>query len=483
MADKIFDNYQGPTIRIGGICYTFLQETTSAVNAIPSEIEETFASCLECENASSSSSSSFGFSSSSSSIDSSSSSLGNSSSSSTANVHHRYRFCDFVDLSSSSSSSEGLTSESSSSSLEFLSQSSESSSTSSEGYSSSSSIDSDSSSSSINSSSSSDFEYFTDLIFEDYQGDTVQVGGFCYTWIEETTDPVNTTPGQIEQTYNNCGECGSNFCTGGCSLVVQFQSYHLADRMQVTDGTGVILDTGYIATGGDYAAFELTGVQCPVTVCVFAPTVNTLWALKINGCGFNVNTQGTQVDEICFTSEEDGPSIPQLDISVSWSDGDASKILFGQVWTNGQTKTVTPSYNCSLVGNGNENFNYVPTNSPPSPFSTFTEKLNASASGVSPSSVGSQQNIIQIKGIAIGTVGGTDIFQLSYTYGTQSGGAFNNYFYKYNVASMGFAKSNFTPTPPGRPLQNFQFSSITTTNGLTVSWSKTVPSAWNTCGL
>ena len=71
MASKIFQNYQGSTIRIDGVCYTFLQETVSSINADPNEIQETFDSCLECENASSSSSSSIDSSSSDSSSSSS----------------------------------------------------------------------------------------------------------------------------------------------------------------------------------------------------------------------------------------------------------------------------------------------------------------------------------------------------------------------------------------------------------------------------
>ena len=58
MADKIFNDYQGASIKIGGVCYKFDGETTSAVNADPSEVESVYASCLACETEVSSSSSS-----------------------------------------------------------------------------------------------------------------------------------------------------------------------------------------------------------------------------------------------------------------------------------------------------------------------------------------------------------------------------------------------------------------------------------------
>ena len=89
MEDKIFNEFQGNTIRVGGTCYTFVGETTSSVNTSENEIDGTYASCLECNvdsssESSSSSSSSFdsSSSSSSSSLDSSSSSNSSSSSSS-----------------------------------------------------------------------------------------------------------------------------------------------------------------------------------------------------------------------------------------------------------------------------------------------------------------------------------------------------------------------------------------------------------------
>jgi hypothetical protein len=46
---KIFNNYQGESIRINGECYKFNGETVKVANSDPSEIEETYASCLACE--------------------------------------------------------------------------------------------------------------------------------------------------------------------------------------------------------------------------------------------------------------------------------------------------------------------------------------------------------------------------------------------------------------------------------------------------
>jgi len=60
MADKIFDDYHGPSIKINGVCYKYIGETTSSKNAEPSEIGGTYDFCLECALESSSSSSSDG---------------------------------------------------------------------------------------------------------------------------------------------------------------------------------------------------------------------------------------------------------------------------------------------------------------------------------------------------------------------------------------------------------------------------------------
>jgi len=70
MANKIFDDYQGPSIKINGVCYKFIGETTEPFDSNPSEIEGEFDSCLACalESSSSNSSESIGnFSTSSSS--------------------------------------------------------------------------------------------------------------------------------------------------------------------------------------------------------------------------------------------------------------------------------------------------------------------------------------------------------------------------------------------------------------------------------
>jgi hypothetical protein len=88
MASKILKDYQGESIKIDGVCYKLVGETTAAVNTDPSELGGTYESCLEC--ALESSSSSFMYS------ESSSSSEGNSESSSSS-----------FDPMSESSSSEG----------------------------------------------------------------------------------------------------------------------------------------------------------------------------------------------------------------------------------------------------------------------------------------------------------------------------------------------------------------------------------------
>jgi hypothetical protein len=53
----ILNDYQGESIKINGVCYKFIGETTSSVNTTPDELGGTYASCLECALESSSSSS------------------------------------------------------------------------------------------------------------------------------------------------------------------------------------------------------------------------------------------------------------------------------------------------------------------------------------------------------------------------------------------------------------------------------------------
>jgi len=58
MSVKIFQDYQGSSVKIDGQCYIFVEETTEAINADPSEIGGIYDSCLQCELESSSSSTS-----------------------------------------------------------------------------------------------------------------------------------------------------------------------------------------------------------------------------------------------------------------------------------------------------------------------------------------------------------------------------------------------------------------------------------------
>jgi len=55
MANRIFDDYQGASVKINGICYKFIGETTRPFDSHPSEIEGTFDTCLACAVESSSS--------------------------------------------------------------------------------------------------------------------------------------------------------------------------------------------------------------------------------------------------------------------------------------------------------------------------------------------------------------------------------------------------------------------------------------------
>jgi len=83
MANRIFDDYQGPSVKVNGVCYKFIGETTSSVNSYPTQIQGTFDSCLECALESSSSESTVSSSSESfDNVSTSSESINNNSSSS-----------------------------------------------------------------------------------------------------------------------------------------------------------------------------------------------------------------------------------------------------------------------------------------------------------------------------------------------------------------------------------------------------------------
>jgi len=153
-------------------------------------------------------------------------------------------------------------------------------------------------------------------IFNDFQGISIRVDGECYKFIGDTVSPPNTDPSEITGTFASCLECdlestsstssesienvssesssesshiSIESCVTPCTMEIVFQAIVIPDRLIVTDGTGVLLDTGFIAGTHRYT---FNDVVCPVLVCVDATESGTQWHLAVNGCGFNIATLG-----------------------------------------------------------------------------------------------------------------------------------------------------------------------------------------------
>jgi len=188
-------------------------------------------------------------------------------------------------------------------------------------------------------------------IFKEFQGQTIRINGVCYTYTGETLDTPNSDPSEIESTFGSCLECElvstsstssesmanlssesssqSDFvdigeCTSPCDLTVQFRTFTIPDRLEVYDANGLQLDTGDISTGLSFNTYNFSQLECPITVCVYAPSAGTAWDIKINGCGMNVQERGGQVVQKCYES----PALQSSSSSQSMSSESSSSLSF-----------------------------------------------------------------------------------------------------------------------------------------------------------
>jgi hypothetical protein len=192
---------------------------------------------------------------------------------------------------------------------------------------------------------------FNSKVYEEYQGDFIRIcdpitndpimveilGDNCcweYShavtledWLDICGDfPEYSDPNDIVELPSNCFTClfsdssdssmgysesssseSINFgpCVSPCDLTVEFKTFTIPDGLKVYDNTGLQLDTGLISTGGTYNVYNFTDLECPVVVCVNAPSSGTGWALRVNGCGMDIDTSGGQVAEKCFVDEDE----------------------------------------------------------------------------------------------------------------------------------------------------------------------------------
>jgi hypothetical protein len=192
---------------------------------------------------------------------------------------------------SSSSTSEGFSESSSSTSEGF----SESSSTS-EGFSESSSSTSEGFSESSSSTSLGYSESSSSTTSEEFSESSSSTTSEGFSESSSSTTSEGFSESSSESTYPEIIE----ECNSPCDLTVRFKTYSIPDRLEVYDNNGLVLDTGSISTGSSFVQYDLTQLECPVRVCIYAPTSGTAWAVQLQGCGFNISTTGGQVVEKCF---------------------------------------------------------------------------------------------------------------------------------------------------------------------------------------
>jgi hypothetical protein len=255
-----------------------------------------------------------------------------------------------------------------------------------------------------------------DKIFNDFQGNTIKIDGVCYTFVGETTSVTNSDPSEIDAIYASCLACAidsssssssssdssesignvsssssspsseslGNFsssssdgviydaCETPCDLTVQFKTFTIPDGLKVIDNTGTVLDTGAISTGNSFNTYNFTDLECPVKVCVTAPTSGTAWELIVEGCGMHIDTTGGQVSEICFEPPEltplakvncTGNSDPRMKVTVCWTGGNDTSGVYNFLgesgtyasFSNGESKIVCPTnYSVKATNNSSQ---------------------------------------------------------------------------------------------------------------------------------
>jgi hypothetical protein len=138
---------------------------------------------------------------------------------------------------------------------------------------------------------------------------------------------------------------------------------------------------------------------------------------------------------------------PRIKVSVCWTDTDVTKTLFGETWTDGESKIICPqNYNS---GGGNIGELWTIKNSP-----TSTWKIDLASYlyfGLFP------QAFVRI-------TDGSENFILS-----QRAGAFSNLSTNVNISTVGYTFGQITNID-GVSLNQTHFHQFTTNSGVTVKW-------------
>ena len=271
-------------------------ESNSSSSESNSSSSESNSSSSESNSSSSESNSSSSESNSSSSESNSSSSQSNSSSSESNSSSSESNSSSSQSNSSSSESNSSSSESNSSSSQSNSSSSTSNSSSSSEQYSESSSSESNSSSSESNSSSSSEQYSESSSSTSNSSSSSERYSESSSTSSNSSSSESNSSSSSKDSSSSSSSSSkdSSSSSSYNVTLTFEFKTYVVPDRLLVTQGGTVLLDTGFIATGDNFDTFIVNHVEGPFDFCVDAPTAGTIWELTISGGGYNLSTNGEQ---------------------------------------------------------------------------------------------------------------------------------------------------------------------------------------------
>lgn len=167
---------------------------------------------------------------------------------------------------------------------------------------------------------------------------------------------------------------------------------------------------------------------------------------------------------------------PPLSVTMTWTDGDTNKTLFGQTWTNGETKVLCPgSYACYT-----EVEEWLDTTINPD----IIIRARSDSYSIYPWYTRELEFFCAVVGSTLTESFGMDIrhvyfptFTSSYSYGGPVGADASTYTPAKSTLQV-------VPTSMGAPVPAKMFGQVKSTNGTVVSWSRAGhESFWNTCGL
>jgi len=280
-----------------------------------------------------------------------------------------------------------------------------------------------------------------DIVFGQYEGDVVRVNGKCYYYIGMVKEPVTTDPSEIEGVFSDCEDCAkvsSSSSSGGYSSSSQSdssssQSESSSSQSDSSQSESSSSSEGYSESSSSSAVIDSS----------------------------SSSSESAQVFIECNC--DSGDTNPRVIITVSWTDSDTQKTIFGCTFNNGDTFTVCPdTYNCFTTNPELEEWEvYV----------SFGDRLRllGQSYGTAPYDYNRQKVEVHYLGNANWSGG-------AYNYPVATPTASTTSITQSNISTVNLDPNTWSPSE--RDVGDKLFGQVTTTQGVTIKWERNTDYSW-----